>query len=309
MRRILRWLTGGTGAPEPAAPCAERTWTSSDGLTLFARDYAACDGPARLPVVCLHGLTRNSRDFEAVAPTLAAEGRRVLALDVRGRGRSDRDPDPVNYSMPVYAGDVAALLSQAGIDRAVFVGTSMGGLITMTLATLRPDLVAAAVLNDVGPEISPVGLARIAGYVGKSEPAASWAEAAARARAINGSALPGLSDADWERFARRTFREEAPGRIVADYDPAIASAFAASPSGQPQPTADLWPLFGALALGRPLLLVRGGESDLLEASAADRMQALAPHMRRVDIDGVGHAPTLEEPAAREALKAFLETAP
>ena len=135
-----------------AAAWAERSWRAADGLALSARDYPGAAGPARLPVVCLHGLTRNGRDFEEVAPALAATGRRVLVPDMRGRGCSARDPTPANYAIPVYAADVAALAAAAGVARAVFVGTSMGGLITMTLALTAPALVASAVLNDVGPE-------------------------------------------------------------------------------------------------------------------------------------------------------------
>lgn len=316
MRRFLAQMFGPPQAPQapaatPPTPAwagyAQRTWSSSDGLDLWARDYGGADGPARLPVICLHGLTRNSRDFEDVAPAIAATGRRVLALDVRGRGRSAYDPNPINYNPAVYAGDVASLMAEAGVARAIFLGTSMGGLITMTLATLRPDLIAGAILNDIGPEIATEGLTRIGSYVGSGEPAASWAEAAERTRAINGSAQPHLTEADWDRFARRTWREVEPGKLMLDYDPAIAQAFAAAPAGTPSP--DLWPLFMALAINRPMLLVRGGASDLLAEGTAARMQALAPQMRRVDIEGVGHAPTLDEPAARQAITDFLADAP
>lgn len=287
---------------------ATRTWTSADGLTLFARDYAPADGPARTPVVCLHGLTRNSRDFEVVAPRIAAAGRRVLALDVRGRGRSDWDTNPLNYNPAVYAGDVIGLLEQSGISRAHFVGTSMGGLITLTLSAVRPDLIAGVVLNDVGPEVGAAGLARIAGYVGGAPQVASWADAAAYAKAVNGEALPGLTDADWDRFARRVFRQTDTG-FALDYDPAISDVFKVAPTAAPAAAApDLWPLFIAMATGKPLLLVRGADSDILEAAVADRMGALLPHMARVDIAGVGHAPTLEEPQALAALDAYFAAA-
>jgi pimeloyl-ACP methyl ester carboxylesterase len=140
----------------------DRHWTSADGLRLYARDYAAAAGPAKLPVIAIHGLTRNSADFEAIAPLIAQSGRRVLAVDVRGRGRSDRAPDPMTYQPAVYAKDVLELLRQAGIERAVFLGTSMGGLITMALAAIRSKVIAAAIINDVGPEVAKEGLARIA---------------------------------------------------------------------------------------------------------------------------------------------------
>jgi pimeloyl-ACP methyl ester carboxylesterase len=279
----------------------ERSWTSSDGLRLAARDYAGAAGDARLPVICLHGLSRNARDFEDVAPAIAALGRRVLAMDVRGRGRSAWDPDPQHYTAPNYVGDLIGWTAALGIGRAVFVGTSMGGLITMALASVAPELVSGVALNDIGPEIAPQGLARIGGYVGGGEAVAGWTQAAAYARAVNGVAFPAYGEADWLRFARRLFSEK-DGRLVLDYDPAIAQAFAA-PRGQPAP--DLWPLFDALAQGRPLLLVRGALSDLMTAEISQRMQARASHMSVCAVDGVGHAPMLSEPQAATALADFL----
>ncbi|MBE7218975.1 MAG: alpha/beta hydrolase [Caulobacteraceae bacterium] len=291
--------------PSPEADAArgwvERAWRSADGLVLSARDYPGAAGLARLPVICLHGLTRNARDFEEVAPRLAASGRRVLALDVRGRGRSARDPQPMNYVVPTYATDVAALAAQAGIARAVFVGTSMGGLITMALATAAPMLVAAAVLNDIGPEIGATGLARIGRYAGGDAPVADWPAAAAYARAINAAAFPHYGDAEWDAFARRLFND-AQGRPVLDYDPAIAEPMRAA---QGQPTPDLWPLFDTLAKHRPLLLVRGETSDILEAQVAERMVERADRLRLVTLPGVGHAPMLTEPEAMDALLTFL----
>jgi pimeloyl-ACP methyl ester carboxylesterase len=281
---------------------ARRTWMSADGLALFARDYPGADGPARLPVICLHGLTRNSRDFEALAPWIAQQGRRVLAPDVRGRGLSAWDPHPLGYNPGSYAADVIGLLDQAGVRRAVFIGTSMGGLITMAVAAARPDLVAAAALNDVGPELDPAGLARIGAYVGQAPPVRTWAEAAAYARAVNGAALPHLPEDRWETFARRIFRPDG-DRLRLDYDPAIAEAFR-----HPTPTPDLWPLFLGLAAGRPLLLIRGGASDLMNADIAARMTLAAPHMREAVVAGIGHAPLLDEPEALAALGDLLDAA-
>lgn len=193
-------------------PFVERRWTSPDGLTLFARDYAPGPGVARPPVIAIHGLTRNSADFEAIAPLLAQSGRRVLAVDVRGRGLSDRAPDPMTYMPDVYARDVLALMEQAGIDKAVFVGTSMGGLITMALTAMRPKAVVAAILNDIGPEVAPEGLARIAAYSGQPVEIGSWADAAAYAKRINAVAFPHYMDADWDAFARRIFRQQPTAR-------------------------------------------------------------------------------------------------
>lgn len=289
------------------ADFAERRFTSDDGLDLFARDRAGAAGPARLPVIAIHGLTRNSADFEGVAQRIAALGRRVLSVDVRGRGRSDRAPDPMTYRPDVYARDVLALMDQAGIGCALFLGTSMGGLITMATALAAPDRVAGAVLNDIGPEVAPEGLARIAAYAGQKVEIASWADAAAYARRINAQALPHYGDADWDAFARRTFREDASGVPVLDYDPDISAPIRAA--GRDALVPDLWPAFRHLAEGRPLLLIRGETSDLLSAGIADRMQTAAPAMRRVEVPGIGHAPMLDEPAAWDAIAAFLGAAP
>lgn len=283
---------------------ADRAWTSAEGLRLYARDYAAAGGEARLPVICLHGLTRNSADFEAVAPWLAAAGRRVLALDVRGRGRSDRDPEPARYNPAVYAGDVLGLMDRLGIGRAVFVGTSMGGLITMMAALAAPERVAAAVLNDVGPELSLKGLTRIGGYVGEAGPFADWTQAADYARRTNAVAFPGYGEADWDRFARRLCTVNPAGEIVLAYDPAISAAI---PQATEAP--DLWAMFEPLAGGRPVLLVRGALSDIFDEAIAARVAERAPQVRQAVVPGVGHAPMLTEPAARSAIEDFLAGLP
>ena len=177
----------------------ERRWTSRDGLGLFARDYPGASGQARLPVICLHGLTRNSKDFEDVAPAIAQTGRRVVVPDVRGRGLSGRDPDPRNYQPRTYARDVLEMMHSLDISRAVFVGTSMGGIIIMTLAVMRSKAVAAAILNDVGPAIAPAGVARIMSYVGIGEEIRSWDDADDYMCRTMGVAFPGFAGRDWRR--------------------------------------------------------------------------------------------------------------
>ncbi len=284
-------------------PFAERRWTSPDGLSLFARDYAPGPGVARPPVIAIHGLTRNSADFEAIAPLLAQSGRRVLAVDVRGRGLSDRAPDPMTYMPDVYACDVLALMEQAGIDRAVFVGTSMGGLITMALTAIRPKAVVAAILNDIGPEVAPEGLARIAAYSGQPVEIGSWADAAAYAKRINAVAFPHYTDSDWDAFARRIFRQQPDGEIALDYDPDIAVPIRAA--GAKALVPNLWPMFRRLAKKKPTLLVRGAVSDLLSADIAARMKKAAPTMAYVEVPGIGHAPMLDEAEARAAIFEFL----
>ena len=281
----------------------DRRWTSPDGLSLFARDYAAAAGPAKLPVIAIHGLTRNSADFGAIAPLIAQSGRRVLAIDVRGRGKSDRAPDPMTYQPLNYAQDVLALMEQAGIARAVFLGTSMGGLITMALAAIRSKVIAAAILNDIGPEVAKEGLARIAAYSGQPVDTPGWAEAAAYVKQHNAVAFPHYTDADWDAFARRTFRIGTEGSPVLDYDPDIAVPIRAA--GAKALVPNLWPMFGRLTKARPVLLVRGETSDLLSPTIVAKMQKRAPKMDYVEVPGVGHAPMLDEPEAKAAIFPFL----
>lgn len=285
------------------AAYAERRWTSPDGLSLFARDYAPADGPARLPVIAIHGLTRNSADFEVIAALIAQSGRRVLAVDVRGRGQSDRAPDPMTYTPDVYARDVVALMEQLGIEKAVFLGTSMGGLITMALTAIKPKAIAAAILNDVGPELAPEGLARIAAYTGQPVVIETWADAAAYAKRINETALPHYTDADWAAFARRTFREGTEGAPVLDYDPDISAPIKAA--GAKALIPNLWPYFRALARKKPTLLLRGATSDLLSPAIVAKMRKAAPSMAYAEVSAVGHAPMLDEAEARAAIFEFL----
>ena len=285
---------------------ADRWWRSEDGLRLYARDYAGAAGEAKLPVIAIHGLTRNSADFAAVAPIIAATGRRVLAVDVRGRARSDRAADPMTYQPVQYARDMLALMDQAGIARAAFLGTSMGGLITMALTAIAPDRIAAAILNDVGPEVSLVGLTRIAAYAGQPVDTPTWDDAVAYVRKHNAIALPHNTDAEWDAFARRVFREGPDGPVL-DYDPDIAVPIRAA--GQAALVPDLWGDFERLATGRPTLLIRGATSDLLDAEIAGRMRARAPEMGYVEVPDVGHAPMLDEPTAEAAILAFLGAVP
>lgn len=282
----------------------ERILSTVDELTLYVRDYAPLLPETGLPVICLHGLTRNSRDFEIVAPRIAALGRRVLAVDMRGRGQSANDPDPAHYVPAVYAQDVMHLMDTLEIPRAVFVGTSMGGLITLVIAANAPDRIAASVLNDVGPVLSIEGLSRIAGYVGRVQPVESWEEAAGAVRAVNGSAFPERLDDDafWLAFARRTFRERDDGKLEFDYDPHIALAFADFDEEAPPP--DLTPLFDALAQ-KPMLSVRGAISDLFSEEAVAFMRERKPDLDTVTVEAIGHAPMLDEPEAWDALLDFL----
>ncbi len=278
-----------------------RSITVVDGLRLHLRDYPGSDSAP--PLLCLHGLTRNSRDFADFAERHSPRFR-VLALDFRGRGESERDPVPARYTPPTYARDVIQLLDQLSIPEAVFVGTSLGGLVTMTVAALAPRRIAAAILNDVGPELSQEGLDRIKTYVGRDVRFASWDDAA-RALAATNRNLPAThTHADWLEMARRTCRQDG-GEIRFDYDMAIAHPFNAKGAA---PTIDMWPLFDALA-AKPLLVLRGEHSDLLSADALTAMQQAAPDGRFVSVPGLGHPPDLSEPASVAAIDSFLSALP
>ncbi len=285
----------------------ELTYRGEGGLALYARDYAGSGGEARCPVLCIHGLTRNSADFEEVAPWIAAQGRRVLAVDIRGRGRSERDPDATRYHPKVYASDVLKLLDDAGIARAVFIGTSMGGIITMAVAGKRLRAIAAAVLNDVGPVISMAGLTRIGGYVGQGKPVETWDDAAAYTKSINGAAFPENAREDWQAFAKRTFRADAEGHINLDYDPQIAASLRGRKLKPTSLIAKL--LYRRLARNRPTLLIRGANSDIVGPEEASYMRKAAPALQYAEVPGIGHAPMLMEPAAQAALTRFLANVP
>lgn len=285
----------------------ERRWSAPDGVPLFARDYPAAHGAARLPVICIHGLTRNARDFEELAPWLANSGRRVLAVDVRGRGQSGRSADPMRYQLPVYAGDMLAMLDALGIARAHFIGTSMGGLITMMLAARRRSAIASAILNDVGPEVDPAGIARIAGYAGRPVTIETWDDAVAHFKRTSAVAFPDLAEEDWRMLAERACVTDEQGRPVFDYDPSIAVPIMAKPL--PRRSLLAWLLFLRLARSRPTLLIRGELSDLLSQPIAAKMRRAAPRMAYAEVARVGHAPLLSENTAMHAISQFLETLP
>jgi pimeloyl-ACP methyl ester carboxylesterase len=284
------------------AAYSEGEWTSADGLTLRYRDYPAKDPSVadRPPLLCIPGLTRNCRDFEPVAEAYAGEWR-VIAIDLRGRGQSDYARDPASYMPLQYVADVTALLEQAGLERVVAIGTSLGGIVTMLLAMTAPERIAAAVLNDIGPEVEATGIARIREYVGQGRSYPTWMHAARGLRDQGGVAYPDFAIADWLRLAKRLMVVGPGGRIAFDYDMKIAEPF-----NRPEGTApvDMWPAFRALA-GRPVLALRGALSDILSAATLERMGRELDGLQAVTVPHVGHAPTLEEPAARQGIAALL----
>ena len=281
---------------------AEYWFESHDGLRLFSRVYAGprADAPV---VVCLHGLMRNSRDFEDLAPHLAARYR-VVVPDVRGRGLSARDPNFGNYQIPIYLADLLLLCAGLGVRRAYIIGTSMGGLMAMVLAVTQPQLVAGIVLNDVGAEVDPQGLERIRGYAGKSPPVRSWEQAVAQVRSIYGAAWPGLSEERWERIARLSYRANAHGEPEADADPLISEPLRDTSVAAP----NLWPLWGALAKV-PILVIRGAQSDILSVATLARMQREKPDLEVLEVPNRGHAPLLDEPECLAAIDEFLAHLP
>ena len=277
----------------------DRHWTSADGLQLHFRDYPG--DPARPPVLCLPGLTRNARDFEDLAVHLA-DRQRVLCPEMRGRGDSDYARDPMTYQPLQYLQDVEALLLQQGIVRFVSIGTSLGGLLTMLLGVSNPQRIAAAVLNDIGPDVSAAGLERIRGYVGQGRNFETWMHAARALQESTGDVYPDWEITDWLRYAKRIMVLGTGGRVAFDYDMKIAEPFDAPAGATPQ--VDMWPLFDALAT-RPLLVVRGETSDILEADVAARM-AERPGVELLTIPRIGHAPTLDEPESVAAIERLLE---
>src|SRR5450755_2268182 len=273
-------------------------YDSADGLRLYCRAYAA-QRADRVPVLCLPGLTRNSRDFAALAIHISRQ-REVLAADLRGRGRSAWDPDPSHYQLSTYVQDAWSLLDSLRVSRVIVVGTSLGALMGMAMAAFKPERLAGVVLNDAGPEIDPAGLRRIAGYAGKLPPVSNWAEAAAQAKSVYGNALPGLTDADWLDFAHRGYRENAAGIPVPDMDPKVGDAFKNPPAA---PT-DLWPLYAQIK-GVPMLVIRGALSDLLSAATVARMARGKPDLQHITVANRGHTPLLNEPECLAAIDAFV----
>ena len=280
----------------------DRYWTSPDGLKLHFRDYTG--GGDKAPVLCLHGLTRNSRDFEQLAEHIAP-GRRVLALDMRGRGDSEYAKDSASYNPAVYVGDVLALLEQEGIARFVSIGTSLGGLMAMLLASVAPGRLAGAVLNDIGPVVDPAGIDRIREYVGQARSFPTWMHAARALQEVHGASHPQFAIEDWLAMAKRNMALQQSGRIGFDYDMAIAEPFRSADAAVPP---DLWPAFDALK-GVPLLIVRGEQSDLFKRETLAEMIARHGDADSVTIAGVGHAPTLDEPDAVTAIDRLLSRAP
>ena len=275
-------------------------WWSKDGLRLHYRDYPASARSRQLPIICIPGLTRNARDFTAVADRLAGK-RRIIVVELRGRGESAPAKDPMSYVPATYLDDLTALIAQRALERFILFGTSLGGILSMLITATHPGKVAGVLLNDIGPAIDPAGMARIRSYVGRGSSFPTWLHAARGLAEVHRIAYPDYTLDQWLAMAKRLCRLTAAGRVVLDYDGSIAEPFRVPGN---EAGGDLWPLLDALK-PVPSLLVRGALSDILAAETADRMTEALPLMERIDVSRIGHTPTLAEPICEAAIDRLL----
>lgn len=266
--------------------------TAQDGLRLHVREYGSRVAP-RVPVVCLPGLSRNVADFDVIAPALAYDSerpRRVIAIDSRGRGLSDYDSNPENYNLLMELGDVVTVLTALEVSPAVFIGSSRGGLITMQLGVTHPTAIAGVVLHDIGPVIEPKGLARIKSYVGKLPQPRTFEEGAEILRRLGSNQFPELDEAQWLAAAHRAWQRAGNGALKPAYDVKLARTFAGFDIERPLPA--LWNEFDALSRV-PMLVIRGGNSDILSAETVAAMGARRAEMQSIEVPNEGHVPLLE----------------
>lgn len=279
-------------------------FTAHDGVTLYARDYGRRHRD-KLPIVCLHGFSRNSKDFDEIAGQLAKD-RRVIVPDLRGRGRSAAAWDWRSYTVFIELIDILDLLAALNIHQAVFFGTSRGGLIAVMAAAARPTVLAGVILNDIGPVVERQGLLRIAGQISNVPNPASWEDAATLVRKAGSHALPDLDDDAWAQHARRRYTE-VDGRLVADFDPALARAFSKQSTETINSKITLWPQFAALR-PFPSLLIHGALSEILSAETAAEMVKHHGNMKLLTIGNRGHVPLLNEPGVLEAAESLIAKA-
>jgi pimeloyl-ACP methyl ester carboxylesterase len=279
-------------------PWVDGWFWSLDGLRLHYRDYPG--DPARPALLCLPGLTRNARDFDGLAARLSPDWR-VIACDLRGRGESAYAKDSLTYVPLTYLQDIGLLLDAANVDKFAVIGTSLGGLLAMLLPVTHRDRIVGAVLNDIGPELEPDGLARVRTAVTRGGIWPTWLHAARDLATRNAGIYPKWKIDDWLVFAHRLCRLSNAGRIVLDFDPHIADPFRLP---APDGGNDMWTALDAYA-DRPLLSLRGALSDIMSAATQKAIAARLPQLRAVTVPNVGHAPTLDEPASVKAIDAFL----
>ncbi|WP_262689648.1 alpha/beta fold hydrolase [Kordiimonas aestuarii] len=273
-------------------------FTNPDGLKQHYRDYnsAGADAPV---VLCMPGLTRNPKDFEAIADHLAGRCR-IIAIANRGRGLSEYDPQPSRYTPITYVADVMTLLKHLGVAQVIALGTSLGGLMTMLMQAMYPGALKAAIINDIGPEVDPKGIERIKSYVGKGTPPQTWQEAVRAVKTANAGVYPNFTDTEWEGYTRNLYADNG-GKPVVQYDPAISQNFE---SANDQSAPDLWPAFAALH-NIPVVVLRGELSDILSANTLARMADEHPDLVPVTVPGLGHVPLMSEPVCKAAIDGLI----
>jgi pimeloyl-ACP methyl ester carboxylesterase len=270
-------------------------FTTSDGLKLYYEDTGSGQ-----PVLCLAGLTRNVRDFDFVKPHLT--GYRMIAMDYRGRGLSEFDPNYANYNVMREGQDAVELLAHLGLDKVTILGTSRGGMIAMGLAAMQKDKVAGIILNDIGPEISAAGVDRIMDYVGKPPMVKTLADAAAALEMILGPDFPGIAKDVWYTLAKAQFVEVENG-LAHNYDVALRDALIEQAAAGPAP--DLWPMF-AMLTSMPMGVIRGSNSDILTAETLTKMHDTNPNMISATIPDRGHVPLLDEPQSVDIINRIMK---
>ena len=276
----------------------DKYWESDDGLRLHCRDYPGDD--TKLPVICVPGLTRNARDFAHLGEHVEGQ-RRIIMINLRGRGDSEYAKDSTSYHPKQYVSDIVKLMDEQKIPKAIFFGTSLGGIITMVMAKKYPEKVAAALLNDIGPETDKAGLERIASHVGQGRSYETWVHVARDIAAESKDIFPDYALNDWVAFAKKLYRMTSSGRIKSDYDMKIAEPFDSKGGGSEA----LWNALESMK-DMPTMIVRGELSDLFSEKTAQDMLKVLNSGELVTIPRVGHAPTLEEPSALDAITSWLK---
>jgi pimeloyl-ACP methyl ester carboxylesterase len=277
-----------------------RFFKAQDGLNLHALVYG--EESAVAPIVCLPGLTRPARDFVFLAGYLNARtSRRIVSMDYRGRGGSDWDPDWSHYSLSIEFDDLLTVLDELGVNSAIFIGLSRGGLHALTLASLQPELVKALVLNDIGPALDPRGLTTIKNYIGRLPLLHDLDEAVAHYKQVMGAKFPAISDDQWRYYVSNSLNAT-PERLRLSYDPQLARTMEHFNPEMPLP--DLWPQF--CALKSPILALRGENSDLMTPEILDEMAARNPMCQTHVVPGQGHAPLLLDAPTLDRIAAFID---
>lgn len=283
-------------------------YSSHDGLRLYARDYsnALNNNKNAKTILCMHGITRNSADFEDICNELA-DRYRLIVVDQRGRGLSDYDPTPTNYNPLVYVQDMFLLLEKLRLSSVILLGTSMGGTMAMIMAAMKPEKVQGIVINDIGPEIAKKGLDRLKGYIGKSTPVRNWEDAAKQTALNNSIAFPEANNQDWLKFAKRLYNEDEKGHPVIAYDPNIAVPLIeyTEENAETSVVPNLWPVYEQI-IDKPILLIRGELSDIIDAECVLKMQQMKPDIEILEIPNVGHAPLLSEAKVEPHIVKFIE---